>query len=186
MTEPIQSRNPWSLLWRGVAIAFAAFALSALLLVELSARWVGVCLRTGWTGAVSRWPQGNILVPLLNSLPYLGATVCVSVCLALASKTRAYIYATLFSLSVFLFSTLALPSQWLVALTDFALQVSVGLIVVWAVKRMQSHNYPIGHCRLCGYDLTGNTRGTCTECGTRFERPPDNPAGNEALTQSSV
>ncbi len=25
---------------------------------------------------------------------------------------------------------------------------------------------PPGHCRKCGYDLTGNTSGVCTECDT--------------------
>ena len=26
-------------------------------------------------------------------------------------------------------------------------------------------------CRKCGYDLTGNTSGTCPECGTKIETP---------------
>jgi hypothetical protein len=27
-----------------------------------------------------------------------------------------------------------------------------------------------GHCRKCGYDLTGNVSGVCPECGKRIER----------------
>jgi hypothetical protein len=26
---------------------------------------------------------------------------------------------------------------------------------------------PPGHCRKCGYDLTGNVSGTCPECGEK-------------------
>ncbi len=28
--------------------------------------------------------------------------------------------------------------------------------------------YPPGHCAECGYDLTGNVSGTCSECGTEI------------------
>ena len=31
--------------------------------------------------------------------------------------------------------------------------------------------YPAGHCRECGYDLTGNVSGVCPECGTKIESP---------------
>lgn len=26
--------------------------------------------------------------------------------------------------------------------------------------------FPVGHCRTCGYNLTGNVSGICPECGT--------------------
>ncbi len=29
---------------------------------------------------------------------------------------------------------------------------------------------PPGHCQECGYDLTGNTSGVCSECGERINR----------------
>lgn len=29
------------------------------------------------------------------------------------------------------------------------------------------HRIPPGHCMKCGYDLTGNTSGVCSECGTK-------------------
>ena len=29
-----------------------------------------------------------------------------------------------------------------------------------------------GHCRKCGYDLTGNVSGVCSECGTETEGGP--------------
>jgi hypothetical protein len=34
----------------------------------------------------------------------------------------------------------------------------------------------LGHCRHCGYSLTGNTSGVCPECGTRVSSAPDAPA----------
>ena len=36
---------------------------------------------------------------------------------------------------------------------------------LWALRR----RVPQGHCRTCGYDLTGNTSGICPECGTAIE-----------------
>ena len=35
---------------------------------------------------------------------------------------------------------------------------------------------PAGHCRKCGYNLTGNVTGVCSECGERVKRPADCPA----------
>ncbi len=29
----------------------------------------------------------------------------------------------------------------------------------------RDHRYPDGHCRNCGYNLTGNVTGICSECG---------------------
>ena len=36
---------------------------------------------------------------------------------------------------------------------------------------------PPGHCRRCGYDLTGNVSGICPECGTAVPALPTAPAG---------
>ncbi len=46
---------------------------------------------------------------------------------------------------------------WLVLLV-----LLVPTVVGW--KRCRS--FSVGHCRACGYDLTGNVSGTCPECGT--------------------
>lgn len=35
---------------------------------------------------------------------------------------------------------------------------------IWLWRRDRRH--PAGHCRKCGYDLTGNVSGVCSECGT--------------------
>lgn len=43
----------------------------------------------------------------------------------------------------------------------------VGCLLLVAVPLfVVSRNFPSGHCRRCGYNLTGNTSGTCPECGT--------------------
>ena len=55
--------------------------------------------------------------------------------------------------------------------------VATPTAILWVRDRRPKH-YPPGHCRFCGYDLTGNVSGTCPECGTACEKPtkqPDDP-----------
>jgi hypothetical protein len=44
------------------------------------------------------------------------------------------------------------------------------LTLVWGIAALtwyrRRHILP-GHCRKCGYNLTGNTSGRCPECGSR-------------------
>ncbi len=42
-----------------------------------------------------------------------------------------------------------------------AVAASAALVCGWLDRR----RYPPGHCRRCGYDLTGNQSGRCPECG---------------------
>jgi hypothetical protein len=44
------------------------------------------------------------------------------------------------------------------------LVVAVPPVIAWRHTRRLSK----GHCRQCGYNLTGNVSGICPECGTRF------------------
>ena len=39
------------------------------------------------------------------------------------------------------------------------------MFALWWPARFQAEP---GHCRRCGYDLTGNLSGRCPECGERF------------------
>jgi hypothetical protein len=41
----------------------------------------------------------------------------------------------------------------------------IGLVLTAAGKYLPPR-FPVGSCRHCGYNLTGNTSGICPECGT--------------------
>jgi hypothetical protein len=43
-------------------------------------------------------------------------------------------------------------------------------VVLTAARRRLSRERPIGLCRRCGYNLTGNLSGVCPECGTPVKR----------------
>jgi hypothetical protein len=43
------------------------------------------------------------------------------------------------------------------------LLAAVPTALLWYVDR----RFPRGHCRRCGYDLTGNVSGVCPECGEK-------------------
>ena len=44
------------------------------------------------------------------------------------------------------------------------------LALLGAIVAFTRAEYPPGHCRTCGYDLTGNVSGVCPECGTAIAR----------------
>jgi hypothetical protein len=55
---------------------------------------------------------------------------------------------------------------WIVIPLWIPLVLLAGIIAyLWWRDR---HRYRPGHCRTCGYDLTGNVSGVCPECGTPF------------------
>ena len=43
----------------------------------------------------------------------------------------------------------------------------IALPTAWLWRRDRRH--PPGHCQRCGYDLTGNVTGVCSECATKVE-----------------
>lgn len=45
-------------------------------------------------------------------------------------------------------------------------------VMLWRHDR----GFPPGHCRSCGYDLTGNTTGVCSECGVAADSRVANSA----------
>jgi hypothetical protein len=51
----------------------------------------------------------------------------------------------------------------------FLVCVSAVLPVLWILRRKRK---PPGRCPACGYSLTGNTSGTCPECGTPVPKEP--------------
>ena len=50
-----------------------------------------------------------------------------------------------------------------------AVFVTLPTAILWMLDRRR---IPAGHCRKCGYDLTGNVSGRCPECGTPCEAAP--------------
>lgn len=50
-----------------------------------------------------------------------------------------------------------------------ALLISVGIAICvldgFGIMFLRRKGAPRGHCRACGYDLTGNVSGICPECG---------------------
>ena len=47
--------------------------------------------------------------------------------------------------------------------------LAIAIPTAWLWWRDRRH--PPGHCRKCGYDLTGNVTGVCSECGTKVKGP---------------
>lgn len=43
------------------------------------------------------------------------------------------------------------------------------LAVPTAILWYRDRRHPLGHCRKCGYNLTGNVSGVCPECGMETE-----------------
>ncbi|MEE8169228.1 MAG: hypothetical protein V3T70_01655 [Phycisphaerae bacterium] len=44
--------------------------------------------------------------------------------------------------------------------------ITFGIPTALMIIRDRRRRIPPGHCRRCGYDLTGNVSGVCPECGT--------------------
>ena len=49
------------------------------------------------------------------------------------------------------------------------------IIMAFAWWRWKVTRRPAWHCRVCGYDLTGNVSGHCSECGTSVCKYPGDP-----------
>ena len=49
--------------------------------------------------------------------------------------------------------------------------VAVATVVLFLLDHR--HRLPPGHCKNCGYDLTGNTSGRCPVCGAAVKRNSD-------------
>lgn len=65
-------------------------------------------------------------------------------------------------------STSDARGHWAFIFPLWPVLIAVGFptaILWWCDRRPKA-----GFCRVCKYDLTGNVSGTCSECGTDFER----------------
>ncbi len=48
------------------------------------------------------------------------------------------------------------------------LAIAIPTFILW----WRDRRHPPGHCQRCGYDLTGNVTGVCSECGSKVEASP--------------
>ena len=95
----------------------------------------------------------------------LAETAWWDLCMA-GTVTVGCVLALIFGLS-FAFDRLGLPHEFLVPTAFLALLVPV--VFMGFFKRLRKRpRYSAGHCRVCGYNLTGNVTGICPECGTSF------------------
>lgn len=51
--------------------------------------------------------------------------------------------------------------------------LSAVLPLIWLMRRLARHTTNSSVCVICGYKLTGNTSGTCPECGTPVPQKPE-------------
>jgi hypothetical protein len=58
----------------------------------------------------------------------------------------------------------ASPEQRYVSLPFWMVFVAIAVPTFWLWRH--DRRLPPGHCRRCGYDLTGNESGVCPECGS--------------------
>ncbi len=68
-------------------------------------------------------------------------------------------------------ATITVVPLWILLLL-----AAIPTVVLW----LRDRRYPPGHCRKCGYDLTGNVSGICPECGTAIR------AGGDPSSQESA
>jgi len=75
-----------------------------------------------------------------------------------------------------LFGIIVIPRELVTTRFNFVtgLGLGIGTFILWALVASQIHIWLArrhisaeltGHCRGCGYDLTGNVSGNCPECG---------------------
>lgn len=72
---------------------------------------------------------------------------------------------------------------WFLSIDDRAIRLemlaplAIGLLVSWCGTCIGVHPWRRirlpGHCRKCGYNLSGNVSGVCPECGTAIRSAPE-------------
>ncbi len=58
--------------------------------------------------------------------------------------------------------------EWHLSIPIWCILVATGVPGIYLLRR--DRRPPTGHCRKCGYDLTGNVSGACPECGLACDK----------------
>ena len=73
-----------------------------------------------------------------------------------------------------LYLSVVIDGDW-----NWAIGFVGGAVLLFIVFRSRTPLVPgPGHCRKCGYDLTGNTSGICPECGLKTAAFPTTPSNS--------
>ena len=138
--------------WGGTLVTMMlliAYAASGLWTVTYVTEWSGkggFHLEAGWIAIVWRPPDGS------------GGYLTNPSGLILRRHGHPFLSCARSQYFVFQYGCVAIP-LWLPALVCV---IPTG--VLWWKDRTRK-----GHCRSCGYDLTGNVSGVCPECGLAIE-----------------
>jgi len=62
------------------------------------------------------------------------------------------------------------PDMSVIAIPGWPMLAGLGFMILffWGLRVLRSA--PAGHCEACGYDLTGNESGVCSECGAEIAK----------------
>jgi hypothetical protein len=71
-----------------------------------------------------------------------------------------------------------LVAAWMPYWSLVALTAMLPVVRGFRMVRRRRNARPVGHCRVCDYDLRGNVSGVCPECGSRVQMTA--PAGAHA------
>jgi len=61
-------------------------------------------------------------------------------------------------------------SRWIVRIPFWMVALPLGLWLAAMLRQELKRRIKPGHCRVCGYNLTGNESGICSECGTKISQ----------------
>jgi len=84
---------------------------------------------------------------------------------ALAFGVTVFFVAIPMMVLAFLALGAGVPIVWLMCGSFSASVVIACAFGRWKYRELVKQ-YPVGCCRICGYNLTGNVSGRCPECGT--------------------